>query len=284
MTGENIILDLDFYRARFKSFWNELVGLLGGRFNRLLSFEEIRSKFKIYNERYEGIKKVEINKIIGSFNRYNDFDGAFLPRHSHIKEKWEQIDKAFYKRLPLPPVKLYKIGDAYFVFDGHNRISVAKEKGEQYVEAEVIQCKTKLPLLNILEPKDLEIQEEYLEFLENTQLHKLHPEVKIEFSLPGSYDALLEHIYVHRYYLGIEQNREVPWDEAVSSWYDNVFTPIISIVRKHNILNYFPQKTEADIYLWLIERIYYLKQQYGEDIDQEEASLKLIKEELPEKT
>jgi hypothetical protein len=37
----------------------------------------------------------------------------------------------------LPPVSLYKLGDAYFVLDGNHRVSVARYHGVPAVEADV---------------------------------------------------------------------------------------------------------------------------------------------------
>ena len=39
----------------------------------------------------------------------------------------------------LPPVTLYKVGDAYFVEDGNHRVSVARMSGQEFVRAIVIE-------------------------------------------------------------------------------------------------------------------------------------------------
>ena len=41
--------------------------------------------------------------------------------------------------IDLPPVELYKIGEVYFVKDGNHRVSVARERGQVYIDAYVIQ-------------------------------------------------------------------------------------------------------------------------------------------------
>jgi hypothetical protein len=38
----------------------------------------------------------------------------------------------------LPPVQLIQVGDAYFVRDGHHRISVAHHLGQASIDAEVL--------------------------------------------------------------------------------------------------------------------------------------------------
>jgi len=94
---------------------------------------------------------------------------------------------------------------------------------------------------------------EYAAFLERTQLLELRPEARIIASLPGKYEKILHHIDVHHYYLGLEQQRDVPYSEAVASWYDNVYLPTVADVREQGLLNDFTGRTETDAYIWLID-------------------------------
>jgi len=94
---------------------------------------------------------------------------------------------------------------------------------------------------------------EYAAFLERTRLHELRPGVEILASLPGKYEKILDHIHVHQYYLGLEWQRDVGYDEAVASWYDNVYWPTVQGVREEKLLADFPGRTETDAYIWLIE-------------------------------
>ncbi len=94
---------------------------------------------------------------------------------------------------------------------------------------------------------------EYAAFLERTHLHELRPGAEILASLPGKYEKILDHIHVHQYYLGLEWQRDVGYDEAVGSWYDNVYLPTVQTIREQGLLADFPGRTEADAYIWLIE-------------------------------
>ncbi|MER3458754.1 MAG: hypothetical protein C4309_09165, partial [Chloroflexota bacterium] len=100
---------------------------------------------------------------------------------------------------------------------------------------------------------------------------------------------LLDHISVHRYYLGIEQNREIPYEEAVTSWYDNVYKPAVEVIRRRGILRYFPGRTEADLYVWVIKYLGYLREAYDNSADLDQAADELIElaelaEEVTEKS
>jgi hypothetical protein len=94
---------------------------------------------------------------------------------------------------------------------------------------------------------------EYAAFLERTRLREIRPEANILVSLPGKYEKILRHIDVHHYYLGLEWRRDVDYGEAVASWYDNVYLPVVKSVREQGLLSGFPGRTEADAYIWIID-------------------------------
>ena len=64
--------------------------------------------------------------------------------------------------------------------------------------------------------------------------------------------------------------------DAVASWYDNVYTPVVRTIREHAILKDFPRRTEADLYLWIADHHYFLNEQ-GEEIDLAQAALDFAK-------
>jgi hypothetical protein len=263
----------DFSRVRLKAFWRDVAAMFARRPNELVSFDQVKRSLKTLGESYRGIKTVPIAQIIGSATlRFHDFDGAFLPTSARTKSRWRSVDAAWYEEIDLPPVQVYKIGDAYFVRDGHHRVSVARAKGQEFIEAEVIEVKTRVPVTPALVAADLEIVGEYSEFIEKTRLDKIRSEQNIRFSEPGGYACLVEHIAVHRYFLGEEQQRKIPWEEAVASWYDNVYLPVVAAIGTHNILNDFPRRTEADLYLWIADHHYFLHEQ-DQDVDLEEAAV-----------
>ena len=263
----------DFSSARLKAFFHDITAMLGGRPNELVSFDQVKRSLRTLGEVYRGVKTVPIAQIVGTATlRYNDFDGAFMPTSTRTQSRWRSVDEAWYNDVDLPPVQLYKIGDAFFVRDGHHRISVARERGQEFIEAEVIEVRTHVPVTPDLVASDLEIVGEYSDFIERTRIDKLRPGQSIRFSEPGGYARLIEHIAVHRYYLGEEKRRKVPWFEAVASWFDNLYVPVVSAIRTHDILKAFPHRTEADLYLWITDHHYFLNQQEG-DVDLEHAAL-----------
>ncbi len=254
-----------FARARYKSFLNRVWAALHRSSAALLPFDAVREKLRLGGQVYRGIQTVPVDKIVGSVGRYHDFDNAFLPTHDKMQDRWKSIGRAFYQDINLPPVTLYKVGDAYFVMDGNHRVSVAREEGQAYIDAEVTEVQVRAPVGPDLRLEDLEILGERVDFNERTRLDVLRPDADIRFTIAGGYARLIEHIAVHRYYMGLERDDEVPADEAVTHWYDTVYMPVVQAVREHDILEEFPGRTESDLYLWIMDHQHYLRETFGED-------------------
>src|SRR5215207_8791776 len=120
--------EADFGRARRRAF-----------FGRLLAFEEVGKGHLAHNRRRLGLRDVEVSKIVGSVGRHDAFDRGFMPTKASVAERWKRVDRAFHSGLDLPAVRLYKIGDSYFVEDGNHRVSVARYQGVETIEADVIE-------------------------------------------------------------------------------------------------------------------------------------------------
>ena len=278
----NQIAQRDFDRALNKGFWRRILNRLRGESNELLPFEEVRSQLPIRSQHYSGLQQVEIEKIVGSLGRYHDFDRAFLPTQRRTRDRWLSIDKANIKDVPLPPVELFKIGEVYFVKDGNHRVSVARERGQTFIDAYVIEIDTPVQLTPDTRVDELDLKKAHAEFLVRTDLDRLCPDSGIEASSPAYYERLLEHIDVHRWYLGEQRGSEPSFEEAVSSWYDTVYLPLREMIREQGLLDEFSKVGETDLYLWIMEYQGYLRQAYrcdwhSEDKAQSSAARQLLK-------
>lgn len=243
----------DFERAVSRGFWRQILSRLTGEDNTLLPYDEVRQRLSIRGQHYVGLRQVEINLIVGSTGRYHDFDRAFLPLQRRTKNRWVSIDKAHYEQKPLPPVDLIKIGDIYFVRDGNHRVSVARERGQVFIDAYVIEVDVPVKLSPDTRVDELELKQANAEFLSQTQLETFYPGVEIEASSPVFYRQLLRHIDLHRWYLGEKRSAEVTYSEAVQSWYEQVYLPLAKMVQEHALLREFPSSREADLCLWLMD-------------------------------
>ncbi len=182
------------------------------------------------------------------------------------------MNRAFYEDINLPPVVLYKVGEVYFVVDGHHRVSVAREQGQEFIDAEVRECATRVNITPELKPEDLEILGEKVRFLERTHLDHLRPKARIKLTIPDGFERMIEHIAVHRYFMGLDLRRDIREEEAVAHWYDTVYLPIVQVIRKSRILKDFPGKTEGDLYLWVLDHQHYLAEAEGQPLQPPEEA------------
>ena len=256
----------DFSRARGKAVLSEIQYFLNTDRNRLLSFNDVKDILKPKNEVYRGNQVVPIKQIAGSEGRYHDFNKYFLPKKEHLRHRWQRVDAAHIKDIILPPIQLYEIGGVYFVRDGNHRVSVAKTQGVEFIDAEVISLATEInlkPSMTTDELRDALIAYEKSIFYEKTEFGALTDYYDLDFSSPGRYDVIYNHILVHKYYLNENIEDEIPFSDALVSWYNNVYNPVVKIIKEQWLLANFPGRTEADLYVWIIKHWDFLKKKYG---------------------
>jgi hypothetical protein len=246
-----------FRRSQLDGQIRDLLGLIRGRSTDLTSYDSVARRLRAYQQIEMGTQAVPLKQIVGSVGRYRDFTREFLPRNAVNKERWARVDQVFHSLEGYPPVELYKIGDVYFVRDGNHRVSVARANGIDAIEAYVTEIPTDISFtLDDFERDAWLIKIERAEFQEQTGLDDLRPENNVFFTEPGRYQILLHHIAVHQYLGNLDLERSGSWERldcvgAVTSWYDNVYTPVVEAIRKYNLLEQFPGRTEADLYLWV---------------------------------
>jgi nucleotide-binding universal stress UspA family protein len=262
----------DFRRARRRAALQEIVFQLKGKSSDLLSYQDVVDKLKGSEVSARELKDIPINSIVGSVGRYQDFNRQFLPRDSIHSERWAKVKMAMTGLKGVPPIEVYQIGEVYFVKDGNHRVSVAREMGFNHFQAYVTQVQTKVPLTLNDQPDELIIKAELAKFLEQTRLDQIRSDADLTVTVPGQYAALLEHINVHRYYMGIDEQREVSYADAVTHWYETLYLPVIDIIRRRGMLREFSARTDTDLYLYITQHRAELEQTLGWDISAETAA------------
>jgi hypothetical protein len=182
----------------------------------------------------------------------------------------------------LPPILLYKVGQVYFVVDGHHRVSVAREQGQEFIDAEVRECATRVNITPNLKLEDLEILGDKVHFLERTNLDDIRPDANIKLTIPDGFERMLEHIAVHRYFMGLDWKRDISEKEAIAHWYETVYLPIVKVIRKSKILKDFPGRTEGDLYLWVLDHQHYLAEEEGRPLQPPDKAAQQFIEEKDE--
>ncbi len=265
----------DFARARSKGRMQQLLSTLQWKNNELLSFYEVTKLIKPKLETYRGLMAIPLEKVIGSEGRYHDFTLAFFPRKEMLRSRWQSIDEAHLHQVILPPISVYKLGDSYFVRDGNHRVSVAKAQGVEFIDAEVVELDSEIPLepgMTRMQLVKRVVSYERQRFLDEYQLDRFMDMDLVKFSSPGMYPEIVNHIQVHKYFINQDRKDEIPFDDAARSWYMHVFLPIVMQIREDRLLRTFPGKTCGDLYLWIVRHWDFLKQGVEQDVTIEKAS------------
>ncbi|MEM7031091.1 MAG: hypothetical protein AAF629_16110 [Chloroflexota bacterium] len=252
-----------FQRMRRRAFLKNILHFLDGSEMNLLSFEVVRKELQLRHARDLGVMNIEVDKIVGSMGRYEDFTREFLPRKDSQQNRWRRVFDLYESQEGVPPIDVFKVGDAYFVRDGNHRVSVARANNFNTIEAHVSEYVSPIPLEASDTFDDLMIKLGEANFLKTTRLNTLRPSQNIRLTNPGRYRLLLEHIAVHKYLIEVENQREFSNDEATASWYDQVYMPLVHKIREHDILKQFPGRTESDLYAWLVLHRASLEQENG---------------------
>lgn len=263
----------DFARARNKALFNEIQHLLTPEEAAMISLKAVRKVIKTQSETYIGMKVIPINKIVGSEGRYRDFDNQFFPKRSIIKERWEHVDEAVIKDIVLPPIKVYELGGLYFVRDGNHRVSVAKSKGVEFIDAEVVSLQTEIKLspartLNGMMKQIISYEKRNFYF--ETNFGDITDYWVLDFSTAGQYDVIYNHILTHKYFINQNQTEEIPMEDAILSWFNNVYLPVVTTIQKYKIMKYFRKNTVSDLYVWMITFYDELKKKFGDELPLEQ--------------
>jgi hypothetical protein len=157
-----------------------------------------------------------------------------------LPDRFISVKKAMREGKSLPPVKLYKIKDEYYVLDGNHRIAAAKELGRSDIMAKIVEF---IPSSNTLENI---IYREKSEFVEQTGL--THP---IDISEVGQFPNLLEQVETHRAFLAGREKPGATLKQAAEDWYTTIYQPMTSIIQRGNLLPSFPGRTIDDLYAYI---------------------------------
>jgi len=109
---------------------------------------------------------------------------------------------------------------------------------------------------------EIENEEKTFEVVTNIDVDKLIG----PFEIVGQSKILLQHIYEHKWYLSERQKKEISIEDAARDWYRNIFKPAVQLFIKFKILDEFPERTAASLYLDIMLHKYYLSERIGSDV------------------
>ncbi len=255
----------EFQSARFQAALRHVLARLTRTSDELLSYQQVAEQLRLSARSDRGIQTIPVAAIVGSVGRAQDFTRDFLPRRAEDQDRWARVRTAFVNPhgAEMPPIEVYQVGQAYFVLDGNHRVSIARREGVTYIDAHVIEIQTSVPLSPDDTPDDLICKAEHAEFLQETGLGD--PEFGFDFSVAqcGQYPKLRAQIAIHQIVSGRERGRDVSFRQAAADWLAQTYAPLVRALREQNLLQWFPDHTETDLYLWVIEHQQQLQQELG---------------------
>ena len=134
-TNTRSYLSYQFSALRRRALWNLLWGMLTSRKTNLAVFPE-EAPEKSPNRKFLGVQDISVHEIIGTLNRESDFDYKFRPLHKHLQDRWIHAYLALQSDNG-SPILVHKVGNKYYVEDGHHRVSVAQELKITFIQAKV---------------------------------------------------------------------------------------------------------------------------------------------------
>jgi hypothetical protein len=242
----------EFDEARRRALVSDLVRLVRGQPRDLLPFDAVRDTLRLRHTVDRGTDDVPLERIIGTLGRDRDFNRLFLPRDESLRGRWDDVRQMAISMEGFPGVELYKVGEAYFVLDGHHRVSVARSFGSPSIEAHVLEFVTDVPLSKDDSMELVALRRNRADFFEATG-------IDLEATEPDAYERLLDHISVHGWHI------RKPWAEAVESWRADVYEPMRDIIREKDVMRHFPNRTETDLYLYAMDHLYFLRERVGDE-------------------
>jgi hypothetical protein len=270
----------NFLRAHSRARREEMLARLGGKPTSLLPFEVLSAILKGYQQiPRPKTEMVPLDKIVGSVGRYKDFTRDFLPKSMAMRDRWAAVEQAMESMVGTPPIEVYRLGEVYFVADGNHRVSVARASGFDAIEAHVTDIAVDVDLQPGDSLDEAIIKAERARFLRETGLERRVEHLDIYFTRPGGWTRLLEHVHIQRRLLSEERGDRdsaveagVTLEDAAEDWYYGSYCPIIQAIRDRGLLQRFPGRTAADLYVWIWDYIFQAYQQLGEKVEPDEAA------------
>jgi hypothetical protein len=81
------------------------------------------------------LEVIPLKAIVGTVEPTISFDARFRPASELVRARWERIALAHRRGVSLPPIKVLRGSDGYYVLDGRHRVSVALALGRRDIEA-----------------------------------------------------------------------------------------------------------------------------------------------------
>lgn len=216
----------------------------------LLMLEQVRARLHLGMPQFVGHETIRVDDVVGSSERGSDFDGCFRPRSPELERRIRDIDLANPRGLD-EAIDVVRIDRAYFVTDGHKRISLAKAQGREFIDARVSEIQTSFELAPDVAHEAIDMTAKELVFREETALLEAVPAARFAVSNVEGYAELKEALESYGYDLMQRTGRFISREEAAAAWYECVYRPTVAAARAARFPRLLSSCTDADIFLTL---------------------------------
>ena len=195
----------------------------------IMPYDEVVEALGFVSERRLGLQVVPISAIVGTVDRERDFDRHFRPRRGEA----------------LPPVALYKIGEIYFVRDGHHRVSVACALGHEDIDAYVTEMITRVGIDHPITLADLPLKSHERVFFERVPLPE-EARSEIRLSDPWDYANLAESVEAWGFRAMQKSGEALDRERTARLWLETEYRPVVEALREAGLIG---SSTETEAYL-----------------------------------
>jgi hypothetical protein len=178
-------------------------------------------------------------------DRSRDFDRRFRPTSRRVRRRWEGIAEAIRRGQSMPPIDVYRIGDLYFVRDGHHRVSVARAMGLDNIEAYVTEVVTAVGAEQRTRLRDLALKGHERLFFERVPLPP-QSRAQIQLTDEWRYAELAESVEAWGF-RAMQGLGEFMTREAVAEgWFRDEYGPVVEMLREADLIG---SGSETEAYL-----------------------------------
>jgi hypothetical protein len=224
--------------------------LRANRHERLLELDEVERRLKPFGRRYLGVREIPLDALVGTDSRASSFTRDFRPLHAFSRDRLRSLERAFADEA-FPPIVTVKLGEAYFVIDGHHRAALARRRGAEMIDADVTELIARVPLPAGADMLEVVLRELERIFLEDSGLAEARPGVRVPVSRPAHYLELLENIQVHGYHMMRGRGQVLEDAEIAADWYDATYTPTLAAIERLRLDRVYRDAPTGDLFLVL---------------------------------
>jgi hypothetical protein len=220
------------------------------RSDRLLELDDVERRLKPFGRRYLGVHPIPLDALVGTDSRAGSFTRDFRPLHSFSRDRLRSLERAFADSA-FPPIVTVKLGEAYFVIDGHHRVALARRRGAAVIDADVTELVARVPLPADADMLEVVLRELERIFLEDSGLAEARPGQRLSVSRPAHYLELLENIQVHGYHMMRGHGRVFENAEIAADWFDSIYAPTLEAIDRLRLGRAHQDAAPGDLFLIL---------------------------------